>query len=307
MTATPHPKFGHPLIRIAFFLAVFALIGGVGLGISYLIDPTGPEDGAGMLVTAIGLITAALVAYYTMVRILERRRPDELGLHRLPGGFSGFAVGALLTLICGALVWALGGLVIDGVRPASAIPWVSDLIMTSLFSAVVEEIVFRGIAFRFIEQWLGSWTAVAASALIFGAVHIFAVDATWFSTLATAAEAGLLFAMILLVTRSLWWVIGVHAGWNFVLSIILGVPVSGNINEGLLITRPAGPEILSGGAYGLEASLVSFSLLSIVAIVGLWWAHKRGLMLPAQRPKRASNLAPQQDGPPAITSSSAEK
>lgn len=288
MTATPHPRFGHPLIRIAFFFAVFALIGGVGLGLSFLIDPTGPEDGAGMLVTAIGLIIGALVAYYAMVRALERRPLDELSLHRIPGVFSGFAVGALLTLSCGALVWALGGLVIDGIRPASEIAWVSDLIMTGLFSAVVEEIVFRGIAFRFIEEWLGSWAAVAASALIFGAVHIFAADATWFSTLATIVEAGLLFAMIYLVTRSLWWVIGVHAGWNFVLSIILGVPVSGNVNAGLLITRPAGPELLSGGAYGLEASLVSFALLSTVAVVGLWWAHRRGLILGSRRSIRAS-------------------
>lgn len=290
VTETPHPKFGHPLIRIAFLFGVFALIGGAGLGISYVIDSTGPEDGAGMLVTAIGLIIGALVACYAMVRTLECRLSDELNFQRLPGAFSGFAVGALLTLMCGALVWALGGLVIDGVRPASEIPWVSDLIMTGLFSAVVEEIIFRGIVFRFIEQWLGSWTAVAVSAVIFGVVHIFAADATWFSTLATIVEAGLLFAVIYLVSRSLWWVIGVHAGWNFVPLIILGVPVSGNVNDGLLITHPAGPEILSGGAYGLEASLVSVGLLGAVALIGLCWAHKRGLILGSKRSKRTNDL-----------------
>ena len=62
------------------------------------------------------------------------------------------------------------------------------------------------------------------------------------------------------------------------------------VNDGLLITHPVGPEILSGGAYGLEASLVSVGLLGAVALIGLCWAHKRGLILGSKRSKRTNDL-----------------
>jgi len=268
----------HPLLRILCFAVVFAGIGLTGLGVAHLVDPTGPSDGPGMIITALGLIVAAVAAYLFLVVVLEDRRPTELALRRWPGLLGGLLLGGALVLGSAAIVWALGGLAVDGIRPAGDIPWLTDIVMTGLFAGVVEEILFRGVAFRYLEEWLGSWPAVLASAVIFGSVHIFAAGATWLSTAATIVEAGLLFAMVYLLTRSLWWVIGVHSAWNFVLSIILGLPVSGNVNEGLLIVRPTGPEYLHGGAYGLESSVVAFVLLSVVAFVGLWWAHRSGCM-----------------------------
>ncbi|MDO5503544.1 MAG: type II CAAX endopeptidase family protein [Actinomycetia bacterium] len=287
----PHPRWGHPLIRIAVFLLVFAAIGGTGLGLAYLVDPTGPGEGTGMLVTALGLIAAALVAYIVMTTWLERRRPVELAPSRVSGLFGGLGLGAICVLTCFAIAWALGGFSVDGVRGFTEIPWVTDIIMTGFFSAVVEEILFRGIVFRFLDLWLGSWLAVGLSAVAFGSMHILADSATLVSTLATIVEAGILFAMVYLLTRSLWWVIGLHAAWNSVLSNVLGVNVSGNVNEGLLMTRPIGSDVISGGAYGLEASIVSVIALTTVALIGLWIAHRRGVMVAPSWVRRREQAA----------------
>lgn len=275
--AQPAPWWAHTITRLAVFLAVFAAIGLAGLGISYLVDPTGPADGAGALVTALGLIVAAAVSYLVMTSRQEGRMPVELEPRRISGLFGGLALGAALVLTCAAIAWALGGLVVDGSRPITDIPWLHDVIMTGVFAAVVEEILFRGLVYRFIEQWMGTWIAVGASAIIFGSAHILADNATLISTLATIVEAGVLFAVIYVLTRSLWWVIGVHAAWNSVLSNVLGIPVSGNENIGLLITHRSGSDIISGGAYGLEAGAGTVALLTTVAVIGLYIAHRRGL------------------------------
>ncbi len=268
------------MIRLLAFMLVFAAVGGLGTGLSYLIDSTGPANGTGMLVTALSLIIAALSAYLMVVIKLEHRHPVEFDPRRSTGLIGGIALGSGLVLAAATITWALGGLVIHGHRPASDIPWISEVIMTGIFAGVVEEILFRGLAFRLIEQYLGSWTAVGASALIFGCLHIFAAEATWISAAATIVEAGLLLAMVYLLTRSLWWVIGLHTAWNVVLSNGLGIPVSGNVNEGLLITQSSGSDLISGGTYGLESSLVTVVLLTAVAVTGLYVAHRRGLMVP---------------------------
>lgn len=231
-----------------------------------------------MLVTGVGLIVAAIAGYVAMTRFAERRRAVETDPGRASGLVGGLALGAACVGVCAAIVWALGGLAVTGMRPFTEIPWLTEIIMTGLFSAVVEEILFRGIMFRLLEEQVGSWIAVFASAALFGSLHLFAAEATWLSTLATIVGGGTLFAVVYLLTRSLWWVIGLHAAWNSVLGNVLGVPVSGNVNEGLLITHPAGADLISGGTYGLEASIVTVVVLTAIAAVGLVVAHLRGVM-----------------------------
>ena len=93
----------------------------------------------------------------------------------------------------------------------------------------------------------------------------------------------MLLAAIYMATRSLWWVIGVHWGWNLTEGAVLGVRVSGIDTPGLLHSVPIGPAWLSGGEFGIEASVVTTLVCLIVAfwfvlrarregrVVGQWW------------------------------------
>ena len=102
---------------------------------------------------------------------------------------------------------------------------------------------------------------------MFGLAHVLNPGATWFSSFAIAVEAGLLLGGAYMLTRSLWMPIGLHAAWNFTQGAIFGVPVSGNPTQGLLLARLSGPNILSGGDFGLEASIIAL----IMATVGGAW------------------------------------
>jgi uncharacterized protein len=131
----------------------------------------------------------------------------------------------------------------------------------------MEEVLFRGILFRWLEEFAGSWAALAVTSALFGLAHIMNPNATWFSSFTIAVEAGVLLGGAYMLTRSLWMPIGLHAAWNFTQGFIFDVPVSGLDQEGLVTARLSGPEILSGGAFGLEASVIA---LIIATAAGVW-------------------------------------
>ena len=71
--------------------------------------------------------------------------------------------------------------------------------------------------------------------------------------------------------RSLWFVMALHAAWNFTQGALLGIPVSGFHVDGLMTSSTSGPELLSGGAFGAEASVLT---VVICTSLGLWFAVK---------------------------------
>jgi membrane associated rhomboid family serine protease len=64
-------------------------------------------------------------------------------------------------------------------------------------------------------------------------------------------------------TRRLWMAIGLHIAWNFVQGGIYGVAVSGIPVTGLLRSTLDGPELITGGRFGAEASI--FAVLVCLA------------------------------------------
>ena len=113
-------------------------------------------------------------------------------------------------------------------------------------------------------------TALAA-VLIFGAVHLTNNGATWWAGLAIAIEAGILLSAAYKYSGTLWMPIGIHWSWNYVQGNILGFAVSGgNAGESLFIPETSGPDIITGGPFGAEASIVAVVigvLLSTILII----------------------------------------
>jgi hypothetical protein len=143
--------------------------------------------------------------------------------------------------------------------------WLTPLLVMGVLPSITEEIMFRGVLFRVIEDGLGTWAALAVSAIFFGAVHIFNPNATLWSSIAIAVEAGLLLGMAYAWTRSLWFVMGLHAAWNFTQGVLLGIPVSGIAMKGMLDSSMQGSAWLSGGEFGAEASVTTVFVCAALA------------------------------------------
>jgi len=219
---------------------------------------------------------AALVAgaYVAFVRLIERRPVSEFGAK---GWARELAVGlllgvALFSVVIG-IIALLGGYRVIGYGPVAVL---YPAVALSIFSGVGEEIVLRGLFFRLIERWLGSWIALALSAALFGALHLGNPNATFFAGFAIALEAGVMLGALYMVTRRLWAAIGLHAAWNFAQGGIYGVSVSGFEQKGLLRPDLRGAEWLTGGAFGAEASVVALIVNVAFGIGLLVIAYRRG-------------------------------
>lgn len=232
-------------------------------------------------------LAPVVLAYWLLVRTIENRRVDELAARKaVPHLLLGMAGGALVfSLVVGAL-WALGAFVVDRVN--SDVHWLGPILVLGVGAGIGEEIVSRGVIFRIVEEWLGTWAALLVSAAVFGGLHLWNPNATAWSALAIALEAGLLFGLLYHVTRSLWVCMGAHAAWNVAQGPVYGIPVSGFEQHGLLASHMQGPDWVTGGAFGAEASVVALGLCSVVTAGCLAIAMRRGtLVSPFWRRKRA--------------------
>ncbi len=226
-----------------------------------------------------GSIVAAVfvLAYIAIARLIEHRKVTDLGLN---GAWlellAGLAIGAVLFSSVVAVMAAFGAYEVVGTRPASVL---YPIIGLSIVSGVTEEIMLRGIFFRIIEGWLGSWVALILSAALFGALHLGNPNATPVAGAAIALEAGVMLAAIYMVTRRLWAAIGLHAAWNFTQGGVYGIAVSGFDVKGLLVPRITGPELLTGGDFGAEASLPAMLICTAFGIALLVIAVRRGQVI----------------------------
>ena len=238
------------------------------------LQPGADGDSPLHLLITLALALTAIGAYYIYVRVIERRPVTELsrsGAARELG--LGVLLGAGLFTLTSAILSLLGVYQVVGVGA-----WVGVLtvLVTSVGAGVTEEILFRGIFFRIVEEGLGSWIALLLSALFFGLTHLGNPNASLLSAIAIALEAGILLAAVYMLTRRLWLAIGLHIAWNFTQGGIFGVAISGFASDGLLQGRLTGPVLLSGGSFGAEASVVAIIVCLTAGLLLLMRARQKG-------------------------------
>ncbi|MFE9921021.1 CPBP family intramembrane glutamic endopeptidase [Streptomyces sp. NPDC005774] len=154
-------------------------------------------------------------------------------------------------------------------------------------ASVTEELIFRGILFRIIEERTGTWIALTLTGMLFGLSHLLNPNADLWGALAIAIEAGGMLAAAYAATRTLWVPIGLHFAWNFVQAGIFSAEVSGNDTpQGLLDTVMSGPKWVTGGDFGPEGSVYAVLFGVLVTIGFMWLARKRGNLVPRRRADR---------------------
>jgi len=137
----------------------------------------------------------ALGVFWVSVRLLEGKRLREAGLdpRRAPAELAqGFALGAAVVSTLVGVLALVGAYRIDGLWPMEAgtsrLGWFGFTVVALFLVGFAEELRNRGILFRLLEQNLGTWIAVALSALAFGFAHWKNPGATVWSSLAIALE-----------------------------------------------------------------------------------------------------------------------
>ncbi|MEO7735012.1 MAG: CPBP family intramembrane glutamic endopeptidase [Kofleriaceae bacterium] len=248
-------------------LAQLAVLGAAGtLGIE--------RTGLAMALLVLAAALPAPALYVGYVRIVERRRVVELATDGLAGDLgTGFALGLGL---CTTTVLVLLIAQVARIELDAGLAAVVPALLFAFGAALAEEILFRGVMFRIIEERLGSWIALAISAAIFGTLHLLNEHASAVTAIAIALEAGVLLGASYMFARRLWLPIAIHAGWNFGQLGIFGVPGSGPGGHGFWAVHLTGPSILTGGDYGPDGSIVAVLACLALALGFVVLAHRRG-------------------------------
>ncbi len=264
-----------------------------------LIDQTS-EPLASYLRDAFGVVRIAVVIlmYRLFTRAIEKRTAVELsaaGSLRETGW--GLVLGGAIMTFMVALLWVLSYYSVESVGPPAVI---LHAFIFFGYAALMEEIVFRVILFRHVEELSGTWGAIILTGLLFGYLHIVNPNATVGTSVFIALQS-LVVSACWVLTRRLWLVWGLHAGWNYFQGTIFGVSVSGVDDfTPLLVSTRSGPEWLSGGDFGLEASYVSVVICVVIAVVVIKRAANAGQLLGplwVRKMRKAEKTAEASQGP----------
>jgi hypothetical protein len=268
--ATPHKKRALWKWILLFIVAVFLSFFGYGLmvagfqGADHLGHPS-------LTIVAAGAI---LALYALFVRLIENHWPTDLSLRTLvPHTLLGLLIGFTFMVLVVSIIVACCTTTVSwqGYSPEQY-----RMFMMFLAVGVGEEMIYRGVIFRWIDERWNTWVALLVSALLFGLMHITNDNATWWSSLAIAIEAGLLLGAAYKWSGTLWLPIGIHWAWNYTQGNIFGFAVSGsNAGDTLMTTIVEGPEIITGGAFGPEASIVAVILGTLFTIIFLTNRYQR--------------------------------
>lgn len=257
----------YPLVWMV--VGALILILADGLLSRFIQNATGFES----IMLAITKSIAAIALYVLTMKWLAHRRVPELSIKNAVNRVSlGALIGFIFIVISTLLIVILGGYSFKWL-PGSAGDVIWPTISTALGAAVVEELIFRGIAFQAIEKMIGSRFALMITSLFFGIAHLGNPGATIWSAAAIAIEAGVLLGAAFLWRRSLWLVIGIHFVWNAVVGL-LGIPVSGHPSSGLFSVQVTGSSLLTGGSFGIEASVVTVIISLLLSVPMLMLAKK---------------------------------
>lgn len=164
---------------------VFAILYGLGMGLLSIPQPTAK-------CVAILIAGVAILALFPLwIKLFEKQwRWDLLTRQAGKNLFCGITIGFPFFVVLSGILYVTGCY-----RAHYASPHWSCILVNLCFYflvACVEEVIFRGIIFRLIDNRFGLWWALGISALIFGFVHMINPSASIWSSVAIAIEAGVL-------------------------------------------------------------------------------------------------------------------
>lgn len=224
------------------------------------------------LVFVLFLNVSFVLAAWITLKWVDRKPTSLLGLNFWPSSVKEFLIGvgiglsnfALVLLVLLALGWISvewAGFIIYDIRTCLF------YVATFFVFAAIEEIINRGYLFQTFCEGVGVLPAALIISLVFSLVHVFNPD---FSILAGIFLFihGLLYSVAYLKTRSLWTPIGLHMAWNLSQGPIAGMKVSGTpIESSFFISKIKGPDILTGGNFGVEGGLIAIIISAFILLV----------------------------------------
>lgn len=216
----------------------------------------------------------------TVANHVESHQIAAQGLPITPGWgrqfASGCAIGFILVACAVLAVAVIGGISFRTTLSLHTLHRLLLVVLVLFTGSLAEELMFRGYPFQRIVEAIGAPGAIASFSVLFALVHFLNPGASPLGMLNTVL-IGVVLSFAYLRTRALWLPWGFHFAWNSALGLVFGLPVSGlHLFNVAVRATPSGASWLTGGAYGLEAS-VPGAVAVIAGLIIIWRAPLRWL------------------------------
>ncbi len=219
-------------------------------------------------------LVLVLIATGIMARI-ERRRFQDYGIPPLHRAFGRdfwmgavWGIGSTSALI--GLIAAFGGYHIVGLAIHGPTLWYFTALWTiaNLLIGFAEELQFRAYLLATTADGIGFWATSILLSAGFGALHYFFKPHERWEDFASTGLLGLFMCLTLRRTGSLAFAIGFHAAFDFANLFMWSGQNAGEYAVGhLLQTSWQGPQWVTGGLLGPEASRLVFPVIALMFVV----------------------------------------
>lgn len=210
-------------------------------------------------------ITLAIIAWAVFI---EKCPLEGIGLaqkHAFRDFLLGWFFGGAFLTICVLLMVLFGGVQItgfhfSGINILQFIP----LLLAWSIQGHAEEVLARGFLFSSVAVKNSIPVGIVVSSIFFSLIHL-GNDGLSLIPILDLTLFGILAALYYLKTGSIWGISGAHAAWNCFQGNVFGFPVSGtDAGTAFISVKQQGPDWLSGGAFGVEGSLISVTAQALV-------------------------------------------
>lgn len=222
------------------------------------------------LIVLFGLI---ILIIFLWIKFYEGRPISSIGFVKkdfindyLQGFFSGFLMNSIvvgLLALFGTITLTNYG---NNLTGFSAVPIILFFLFGFIIQGAAEEILSRGFIMQVIGARYRAWLGVAISTIFFALMHL-GNSGINYPSMINLIIVGLLLALFVLWKGNLWFACAWHSSWNWTMGNIYGLSVSGHSDKVTMINlNTSGNELISGGTFGPEGSLIT-TFVILIALV----------------------------------------
>ncbi|CYV25207.1 CPBP family intramembrane glutamic endopeptidase [Streptococcus suis] len=230
---------------------------------------------------AFAFISLAIILW---ARFVEKSPWLGLGI-RKKGAFKdfilGWGIGAAMLITCVLLMWGFGAIQVTSFQfSANLVGEFLILVLAWSIQGTTEELLTRGWMFSSLAAKHNIPVGILVSSLFFTFLHL-GNDGISLIPLLDLTLFAILACLVMLKTDNLWVIGGIHAAWNCFQGNVFAFPVSGTqAGQAFIAVETSGPDWLSGGAFGVEGSIIS---LLIQAGIITWLAYELYFTSPSKQ------------------------
>src|SRR5690348_5828665 len=160
----------YPLVTMILAIVLFIITITIAAAIVKLVPLKIPDFTFDLKFNVLAIVLLLLIYELAIRRMGEHPRDDYRDPKALRRLLIGLVAGFAVFSVAVGVAAVIGVYHVNGRGDLSQL--LPALIASALFPAVNEELLFRGILFRWLEEWGGSWVALLLTSALFGCAHL---------------------------------------------------------------------------------------------------------------------------------------